>query len=249
MKKHCYKLLSLLLILNFSLIGCLNNSTSKNDEKLLNILADYKEETNLYYQQIEQNASKLTDFNEDIEIMKNFSLNLSKLAKEYHLDILDATNNIIKEYIENMTVYNQEIEKITSSLTRETSIIINDTFSNVDEMMAKLKTGKLDKTKKEEYATIISEYNQQMQEYELELISDLLKINETITGMTHKVRGTMKSLEDDLKGKLDGMSEMSEMTSLRLQLAMDKKSKFMSTLSNVMKKISTTQDLLVQNIK
>jgi len=89
-KKHCYKLLPLLLILNFSLMGCLNNSTSNNDEKLLNILADYKEETNLYYQQIEQNASKLTDFNEDIEIMKNFSLNLSKLAKEYHLDILDG---------------------------------------------------------------------------------------------------------------------------------------------------------------
>jgi len=248
-KKHCYKLLPLLLILNFSLMGCLNNSTSNNDEKLLNILADYKEETNLYYQQIEQNASKLTDFNEDIEIMKNFSLNLSKLAKEYHLDILDATNNIIKEYIGNMTVYNQEIEKITSSLTRETSKIINDTFSTVDEMTTKLKTGKLDKTEKEEYATIISEYNQQTQEYELELISNLLKINETITGMTYKVRGAMKSLENDLKGKLDSMSEMSEMTSLRLQLAMDKKFKFISMLSIMMKKISTTQDILVQNIK
>ena len=230
-------------------MGCLNNSTSNNEEKLLNILADYKEETNLYYQQIEQNASQLTDFNEGIEIMKNFSLNLSKLTKEYHLDILDATNNIIKEYIENMTVYNQEIEKITSSLTRETSKIINDTFSTVDEMMTKLKTGKLDKTEKEEYATIISEYNQQIQGYELELISDLLKINETITGMTYKVRGAMKSLEDDLKGKLDSMSEMSEMTSLRFQLAMDKKSKFISTLAIMMKKISTTQDILVQNIK
>jgi len=192
---------------------------------------------------------RLTDFNEDIEIMKNFSLNLSKLAKEYHLDILDATNNIIKEYIGNMTVYNQEIEKITSSLTRETSKIINDTFSTVDEMTTKLKTGKLDKTEKEEYATIISEYNQQTQEYELELISNLLKINETITGMTYKVRGAMKSLENDLKGKLDSMSEMSEMTSLRLQLAMDKKFKFISMLSIMMKKISTTQDILVQNIK
>jgi len=59
----------------------------------------------------------------------------------------------------------------------------------------------------------------------------------------------LKSLLDDLKGKLDGMNEMSEMTSLRLQMTMDRRSKFIATLSNIMKKISTTQDILVQNIK
>ncbi|MBA7641063.1 hypothetical protein ES703_48735 [subsurface metagenome] len=61
--------------------------------------------------------------------------------------------------------------------------------------------------------------------------------------------GGLKSLLDDLKGKLDGMNEMSEMTSLRLQMTMDRRSKFISTLSQMMKKISTTQDILVQNIK
>jgi len=55
--------------------------------------------------------------------------------------------------------------------------------------------------------------------------------------------------QEDLKGKLDGMNEMSEMTSLRLQMMMDRRSKFISTLSNIMKKISTTQDTLVQNLK
>jgi hypothetical protein len=55
--------------------------------------------------------------------------------------------------------------------------------------------------------------------------------------------------QDKLKGKLDGMNEMSEMTSLRLQMLMDRRSKFISTLSNIMRKISTTQDTLVQNIK
>jgi len=54
---------------------------------------------------------------------------------------------------------------------------------------------------------------------------------------------------DDLKGKLDSMNELSEMTSLRLQMTMDRRSKFISTLSQMMKKISTTQDILVQNIK
>jgi hypothetical protein len=59
----------------------------------------------------------------------------------------------------------------------------------------------------------------------------------------------LKSMLDDLKGKLDSMNEMSEMTSLRLQMTMDRRSKFIETLSNIMKKIGTTQETLVQNIK
>jgi len=61
--------------------------------------------------------------------------------------------------------------------------------------------------------------------------------------------GGLQDLLEGLKGKLDGMNEMSEMTSLRLQMTMDRRSKFISTLSQMMKKISTTQDVLVQNIK
>jgi hypothetical protein len=57
------------------------------------------------------------------------------------------------------------------------------------------------------------------------------------------------AVQDDLKRKLDDMNEMSEMTSLRLQMMMDRRSKFISTLSNIMKKTSTTQDTLVQNLK
>jgi len=57
------------------------------------------------------------------------------------------------------------------------------------------------------------------------------------------------TVPDELKGKLRSMNEMSEMTSLRLQMMMDRRSKFISTLSNIMKKISTTQDTLVQNLK
>lgn len=55
--------------------------------------------------------------------------------------------------------------------------------------------------------------------------------------------------KEALKKKLDDMNEMSEMTSLRLQMMMDRRSKFISTLSNIMKKISTTQDTIVQNLK
>lgn len=59
----------------------------------------------------------------------------------------------------------------------------------------------------------------------------------------------LKSLQDDIKGNLDGLNEMSEMISLRLQMTMDRRSKFIQTLSNIMKKIGTTQETLVQNIK
>ena len=44
-------------------------------------------------------------------------------------------------------------------------------------------------------------------------------------------------------GRMDEMSEISEELSLKLQMAMDRRSKFISTLSQIMKKISETQDI------
>lgn len=46
-----------------------------------------------------------------------------------------------------------------------------------------------------------------------------------------------------------GGSDLPEMSSMRLQLAMDRRSKLLATLSNLMKKMSTTQGTLVQNLK
>jgi hypothetical protein len=52
-----------------------------------------------------------------------------------------------------------------------------------------------------------------------------------------------------IKNDLDSMSEMGEMESLRLQMAMDQLSKMMSTLSNVLKKISDTANAITANLK
>ncbi len=52
-----------------------------------------------------------------------------------------------------------------------------------------------------------------------------------------------------IKGKLDCLHEMGEMESLRLQMAMDRLSKLMATLSNLLKKISETAQAITQNIK
>jgi len=54
---------------------------------------------------------------------------------------------------------------------------------------------------------------------------------------------------EQMKSDLDSMSEMGEMESLRLQMAMDRMSKMMSTLSNLLKKISDTQGSITNNIK
>jgi len=56
-------------------------------------------------------------------------------------------------------------------------------------------------------------------------------------------------LEKSIKKDLDSMSEMGEMESLRLQMAMDRMSKMMETLSNVLKKISDTANNITQNLK
>ncbi|HJR70866.1 MAG TPA: hypothetical protein VKA43_12545 [Gammaproteobacteria bacterium] len=51
------------------------------------------------------------------------------------------------------------------------------------------------------------------------------------------------------KNDLDALSEMGEMESLRLQMATDRQSRRMSTLSNLLKKISDTAQSITQNLK
>lgn len=48
---------------------------------------------------------------------------------------------------------------------------------------------------------------------------------------------------------IDMMSEMREMESLRLQMAMDRMSKMMFILSNLMKKMEDTASTITQNLK
>lgn len=59
----------------------------------------------------------------------------------------------------------------------------------------------------------------------------------------------LEALHEQMQNDLDSMSEMSEMESLRLQQAMDRLSKMMSTLSNLLKKSSETKEGITQNMK
>lgn len=51
------------------------------------------------------------------------------------------------------------------------------------------------------------------------------------------------------RNNLDSLNEMGDMESLRLQMAMDRMSKFMSMLSNLLKKVSDTGSTITQNLK
>lgn len=48
---------------------------------------------------------------------------------------------------------------------------------------------------------------------------------------------------------LDSQSELGETESLRLQMAMDRVSKLMATLSNILVKITDTNSTIIQNLK
>ena len=61
--------------------------------------------------------------------------------------------------------------------------------------------------------------------------------------------GEAAAIRDDVTDQLDALSELSELTSLRLQMAMDRRSKFIEALSNLLKKISDTEDSIVTNLK
>jgi septal ring factor EnvC (AmiA/AmiB activator) len=82
-------------------------------------------------------------------------------------------------------------------------------------------------------------------------------VQEIKVDISDNLKGSEKQIEaievfqkvHNLADKLDAINEMSEETSLRLRMNMDRRSKFISTLSNIMKKISTTQDTIVQNLK
>jgi VIT1/CCC1 family predicted Fe2+/Mn2+ transporter len=59
----------------------------------------------------------------------------------------------------------------------------------------------------------------------------------------------LRAIQEELKNNVDSMSEMSEMESLRLQMAMDRLSKLRSAVSNMLKKISDTESAIISNLK
>jgi hypothetical protein len=69
---------------------------------------------------------------------------------------------------------------------------------------------------------------------------------EASTNMSYQ---QLASLQLQLSHNLETMNELGDMTSMQLQMTMDRRSKFIQTLSNIEKKISGTSSAIVQNMK
>jgi hypothetical protein len=54
---------------------------------------------------------------------------------------------------------------------------------------------------------------------------------------------------DEDQQKSDTLDDLGEQLQLQLQMAMDRRSKFLTTLSNIMKKVESTSDTIIQNFK
>lgn len=81
---------------------------------------------------------------------------------------------------------------------------------------------------------------------------DVVRLSTQLTQLSDSIDITKKEIDgaiDRMKNDMDSMSEMGETESLRLQMAMDRLSKMMSTLGNLLKKISDTQQSITQNMK
>ena len=74
-------------------------------------------------------------------------------------------------------------------------------------------------------------------------------INRAAISVVPRSKQDIDAQIERVKDDLDSMSEMGEMESLRLQMAMDRMSKMMSTLSNLLKKMSDTNTTITQNLK
>jgi len=74
------------------------------------------------------------------------------------------------------------------------------------------------------------------------IVTQLTTLNAATTKQLTQVEKLSGQLEDDL-------SEMGELESLRLQMMMDRVSKMMTTLSNLLKKMQDTQEAITQNLK
>ena len=138
-----------------------------------------------------------------------------------------------------------------------------DQEEDLKKMLNQLKTLNEQKTKQRE---LISKLQQQRTMTAIQLDSfkllssrtialqqgrnpDSIKIVRTTSRVKAISKAEMDTMVAKLKSDLDSMSEMGEMESLRLQMAMDRMSKMMSTLSNILKKISKTAEEITQNLK
>ena len=185
--------------------------------------------------------------------------NTAKEANEKKLSP-DDINNKAKEYAALGSMNGQDIEALAFLVLMQAA---KSAREDLKAIMAKVKAVNEQKAKQRE---LLSKMQQQRTISAIQLDSfkllqnrtlalqqgrnpDSIKIVRSSSRVKTVSKNEMDAMATKLKNDLDSMSEMGEMESLRLQMAMDRMSKMMSTLSNLLKKISKTADDIIQNLK
>jgi hypothetical protein len=103
----------------------------------------------------------------------------------------------------------------------------------------------------EEIRTLAFPPTHQLPEDDLAFLADAyaLTFSSLATNVVAEDFKSVDKLHEDAMQKADAINELSEMTLLRLQMTMERRAQYVSTLSTILKKISDTQEDLVDNLK
>jgi flagellar hook-basal body complex protein FliE len=80
-------------------------------------------------------------------------------------------------------------------------------------------------------------------------LQQIMAQTQSINNQKAAARQQMQAAQQGASGQKDSLADMSEMQQMRLQMAMDRRSKLIEALSNIMKKLNDIGDSIVQNMK
>lgn len=145
-------------------------------------------------------------------------------------------------------------------------VMMQASKSSQEDLKAIMAKVKAINNQKQQQREMLSKMQQQQSLSQVQLDSFNLLKNKMIALQKHQNPDTVRYIKsgivrnqivkvdvgrkiEEIKRDLDSMSEMGEEQQLKMQMYMDRRSKIMETLSNLMKKISDTQDEIIKNMK
>ena len=96
---------------------------------------------------------------------------------------------------------------------------------------------------------LLTQINSNKSEHVKVVNRDTIKVIKTKSLNKQVTQAAIDAQVFQLKNDFDSLSETGEKISLRLQMYMDRHSKYISTISNIFKKFSDTSSAIIQNLK
>ena len=199
---------------------------------------------------------------------------IQSTAKSVHAKNMSETEarNMASQYGASQNFNNLDIEALVVLVMMQAS---NDAQEDLKSMMAGVKSSNEQKKQITDLQRDFAQHKKDVSRPRLDSIQFVLKnppvvqtvntgkamrpvkkvptnttSNKQLTRVPQEVtKAEIDKTEQDIKDRLDSVNEMGETESLRLQMAMDRRNKMMTTISNIMKKISDSQSSIIQNMK